>query len=187
MVRLQRVIWVVLLCGLSVIGLAQDDEGSETPPREIYTVLGFGDSAFETDVWRASATEEIGRTSATWSGDEFGALAFLEYLHTADTLTPEIFPEYFDLDWFEVTLGNYDTWQETETCTAEDGSVIYDFDVTNNDIDYVMRYWIIEDRPQRVIAAFLVFPTENLDVFEQYAERFMPDYANCAALDADDE
>jgi hypothetical protein len=170
------VLLMVLCCGVVVIN-AQDDLFLEE--REIYTALSYGDEVFEPELWLASATESEVATTATWSSPSLGAVSYLDYRHYDEGTTTEEIDALFDNTWFEAVFANYATWQKTAVCY--DGDVtLHEFDLTNGDILYNMRYWVepVEDFT-RVRAHFIVFPNSYLPELDEYSERLFPDLPAC--------
>jgi hypothetical protein len=163
---------LILCFGVMLIGHAQQQE------REIYTALAYGDDVFEPEMWYASAVEEESRTKATWTSSEFDSVAFLDYLHFTDGIEPDAFDEFFDKEWFNVTLSNYQDWEQQSMCSSGD-SLLFEFDVIFEDGLYKMRYWIVPVTPYRVAASFMVFPTDNPQAMDEYAARWSPDFASC--------
>jgi hypothetical protein len=166
---------VVLVCVSVSAVWAQEDE----PRREIYTVLELGDDVFEIGVWRAQASEEVDRTTATWYSEELGAVAFADYLHfDGGGVDLETF---FDEEWFEVTFENYDSWELTSQCEVDDDLQLRVFNVIDEEIAYTMNYWVRVESETRVLAFFIVLPQENVRHMATYSERFEPRAVSCEA------
>lgn len=169
-------ILIVVMCGGVMLISAQDDVFEE---REIYTVLAYGDDVFEPDLWLASANESTVTTTATWSAPTLGAVSYLDYRHFDDGTTTDEITALFDNTLFEATFANYATWRKTAVCY--DGDVtLHEFELTNSDIFYNMRYWVepTEDFT-RVRAHFIVFPNSFAPELDEYSERLFPDLSAC--------
>jgi hypothetical protein len=176
MINLLAVLLVLL--GVRVTSLHADSPKPDQRWREIYTVLAYGDGVFEPDTWLASAEENADRTTATWSNDTLGALAYAEYLHFDGGVTPEGIDKYFSDDSFKVILSNYEQWERTALC-SRNGLTLREFAVTNNQIDYRLRYWTKAAGPTRVLALFIVFPKDKPHELDTYAKRLFPDLVSC--------
>ena len=161
------------LCfGMILVANAQRQE------REIYTVLAYGDEVFEPDLWYASATEEETRTQARWTSYDLNAVAFLDYLHFPDGIAPEEIGGFFNKDWFNGTLGNYEAWEEQTACRQGD-LLLYEINVDSEGSPYRMRYWIHPVSLQRIVALFIVFPVDNTDSMDEYSARLFPELTSC--------
>lgn len=166
--------FLLLMAGV----IAAQDNQSETQ-REIYTVLDFGDPVFEPELWYVSATESASRTTATWTAESLGGLAYMDYLHFDGGFTDEDMDAVFGQEWFDTSLYNYSVWRENAACDLG-GIRLHEFSLQNADIKYEMRYWIEMVSPTRVLTSFVVFPTEAQDALVDYAERLYPDANSCS-------
>lgn len=165
--------YLLVMCfGVILVSYAQRQE------REIYTALAYGDGIFAPVLWYASAAEEETRTKATWTSFELDAVAYLDYLHFDEGIAPDELSDFFDKDWFTVTLSNYQDWAQQDACASGD-ILLFEFDVTFEDNPYHMRYWIEPVSPYRVAARFLVFPTTDPRAMQHYAARWFPDFVSC--------
>lgn len=167
----------LLIIGLALVARAQNDQ------REIYTALAYGETAFEPETWLASAAELGTRTTATWRNDSEGALAYLDYLHYDEGFDPEDMDDVFGPRWFDVTLANYEGWRELRRCQFEDELRLHEFSLQFNNLKYTMRYWIqpVEDNT-RVLTLFVLYPTDQFERLNEYAERLFPGAAACEEL-----
>jgi hypothetical protein len=170
---MKNLLVTLTLCfGMILVGQAQRSE------REIYTALAYGDDVFEPDLWYASATEEETRTQASWTSYDLSAVAFLDYLHFPDGIAPEELGEFFDKDWFNGTLANYEAWEQQAVCRAGE-LTLYEFEVDSEGSLYRMRYWIQPVSRERVAALFLVFPVDDPASMDDYATRLFPELVSC--------
>jgi hypothetical protein len=172
---LQLAIMVTVLLSAVFAVSAQDD----TPRREIYTVLAYGDEVFEPDVWLVSAaSEQASRTTVQWTADSMQAVAYVDYLHFDDGATAKAIAEYFDDEGWAVILSNYEDSERTALCTSDDLK-LYEYAVTFEGDPYLMRYWIEQVSDTRVAAANLVFREDDIEIMDEYAARFFPDLISC--------
>jgi hypothetical protein len=172
---IQLLIMVTALLAAAFVVSAQD----ETPPREIYTVLAYGDDVFEPEVWLVSAaSEQASRTTAQWTADSMQAVAYVDYLHFDEGATAKAIHDYFDEDGWEVILSNYEEFEQTNRCSLDDLD-LYEYDVTFEGEPYLMRYWIEKVSDSRVAAANLVFREDDVALMDEYAARFFPDLISC--------
>lgn len=167
-------ILVVLLAGAVLVGRAQDK-----PTREIYTVLSYGDAAFEPETWLASAREETGRTTAEWRNDAISGLAYLGYIHFDNPIQPDQVPLVFTDDWFKAVFANYQRLDETTNCQIKDVT-LHQFNVLQAGSSFSVRYWIKPISESRVLTLFLMFPTADTKNMDSYAAKLFPDAAVCA-------
>lgn len=150
------------------------NQGDGAGAREIYTALAFGERVFEPDVWLASASEKSDRTTAEWRADSLLGLAFLDYLHFDDGVTPEDAEAFFTPDWFEVTFSSYQSWEKRATCVFDNRLTLREFAVVFDDTPYTMRYWTQYIHENRVVALFLLLPTDQPELMATYAGRMYP-------------
>lgn len=167
-------ILVVLLGGALFVGQAQD-----TPTREIYTALSYGDEVFEPESWLASATEQLGVTTAQWRADLLNGLAYLSYLHFDTPVQPDQISLIFTDDWFKATFANYQSWSEVRNCQLENVT-LREFSLVQNNEKFSMRYWIEPVNENRVLTMFLVFPSASTTLLDDYSKKLFPDAAVCA-------
>lgn len=201
--------WIVLLLllALAVIVQAQDATEEATPEatqeataepvvqeetpeataepgipqlREIYAALAYGEEVFEPDVWQASATEMELQTTAQWNAPSLGALSFLNYLHFKDGITLDGMNAFFDKTWFDATFANYEGYRKTGVCYADE-ITLHKFTLGLRGSDYAMRYWTEMASPTRIAAIYIVVPSNNPEVMDQYAARLFPQLPDCKA------
>ena len=168
------IILVVLLAGALVVGQAQDK-----PAREIYTALSYGDSVFEPESWLASATDQVGVTTAQWRADLLNGLAYLSYLHFDTPVQPDQISLIFTDDWFKATFANYQSVQEVTNCQLNDVT-LHEFSLLQNNEKFSLRYWIKPISENRVLTMFLVFPSSSTKLLDDYAKKLFPDATVCA-------
>jgi hypothetical protein len=164
---------------------AQDATPTPTPAilsqpaqREIYTVLQYGDGVFEPELWFASAAESAARTTATFSASKLGGVAYIDYLHYDKGLKSEEFDAVFNDAWFKATLANYQTWTRSTECNF-DAIKVHEFNLENNNLKYVMRYWIAPATDTRILTLFIVFPSADTGNLDAYSKRIFPEAAAC--------
>lgn len=167
--------------GLPAAPAAQDTAACSNLPhtREIFTVLDFGNDVFEEENWVVSAQEEADRTQATWYGDAFGAVAFLDYLHFDCGIRDDDVEPFFNDEWFAATFSNREDYKLRNQC-EEDGVLLWEFDIvtTYNDGD-ILRYWVSRDSDERISAFYMEFPLDQEDLMNEYAEQLYPGFVSC--------
>lgn len=169
---------LVLAVVLAAVAGVHAQSSSE---REIYTALRYGDEIFEPELWLASANEQTDRTTAIWEQNTEGALAYVELLHWASDApdSQAEIEEFFTNDWFDGVFSTYAGWEPVgEACLVKDLHR-WKFSLTLNDIEYIMYYWVKPLTSTRVLAASLVYPSDNLAQLENYANRWVPDTTRC--------
>ncbi len=170
---------IVLLAGVSAVAA---QETAAPSPREIYTVLDYGDAALEPELWRMAAAEEAATyTSVLWRyrlDEEF--LFFFLYLHFDGGATEEAVTTYFSGDNLKALLANYEPWRETATCTR--GAVtVHEFVSKVGQERRILRYWVQTITPTRVLGVNAAVPEAKLDELNTYAEALFPGAASCEA------
>ena len=171
------VLFLIALVVCPLIVAAQDE-----PPREIFTVLDYGDPIFERDMWRVAGAEEANTyTSVTWryKPDE-QILFFFLYLHFDGGATEEAVSDYFSGENLEALLVNYEPWRQTDNCTLGDVT-IYEFVSKLGQERRVLRYWVQTITPTRVLAVNAAVPEAQLDLIEEYAASLFPNAVSCRA------
>jgi len=176
---LKRIVLVLLMLAAVWVGVAAQDEANFDTKREIYTALSYGDEVFEPDIWYASASEEPSRTRATWRADSIGGIAYLDYIHFDEGIAFSQLEEVFNVGWFNATLSNYSVWRENTRCELGE-MLLIEFSLQTNSIKYDMRYWIEVASDYRVRTMFVVFPADDADNLDDYAERLFPDILSCS-------
>lgn len=159
---------LVLAAGVSMVS-AQE--------REIYTVLAFGEDVFESELWLASAQEEVDRTTATWRADDMFGVAYAEYLHV--DVSEVDMETYFDDEWFGTVFQNYDSWELADQCSFGNDTELRVFDMIYDDEPYLLNYWTWVADEDRILAFFLVLPVDAEADLIAYSELFAPDAASC--------
>jgi hypothetical protein len=173
--RTASVFIVVVLALLAIPALAQ-----ETEPREIYTVLGYGDGVFERGSWMATAYEQFDRTTAYWTSTEPSAIAYIDLLHYANGFTVNEALRFFgDIEsWLDAVLVNYQPWEITARCGA--GAVmLYEFNGMFENEPQLIRYWFQATAPDRLLTVQLIFTAEDRDLLDSYAEQLFPTLPTC--------
>ncbi len=167
-------ILMVVFFGLIVITQAQGK-----PEREIYTVLHYGDDAFDPNIWLASAEEQTDRTTATWRSANLDAVAYADFLHFEKGVKPPSFDDYFDNDWFTAVFTNYQGYKEMNRCDSSADMRLIEFSTLVNDQKYTMRYWIQRISPSRILTLFIVVPNTHADILDDYANKLFPSLVSC--------
>ena len=176
--------WMLILWFLALSPLyAQDD--LSTPPvhasqePEAVTALAFADGVFEPEIWRVvSAAEHDLRTKVHWEAAQYGAIAFLDYLHFDEGLQGSAIKAYFNRAWFDGTFSDYEQYWRSGQCEFDDVR-LFNFSLRYTGTKYVMRYWVIPVSETRIAAFFLLFPAQHSLLLERYARRFAPLAAQC--------
>ncbi len=156
-----------------------DDEVLQTGARELYTVLAIGDPILDEGDWLVeAASERSDRTQVTWSSSALGALAHFEYLHFEDGVTKQVMDTWFSADSFDVMFGGYESFEEADACRAN-GLRLYEFDAREDGFDYRIRLWGQPMTSTRLLHALLVFPADEMDALDDYAEQLFPELPSC--------
>lgn len=183
----KRLFILIALFSLGAIAYAQQAapeatasaEASVPQEREIYTVLRYGDAAFEPGIWLASANEQPNRTNATWRADSLNAVAYIDYLHFDNPVNADSLDQFFSDQWFKGTFSSYQAWRRNVTCKLGDVT-LHEFNVENQNAKFGMRYWIKPINPNRVLTLFVVFPIDDSRNLDKYSQLLFPDASTCA-------
>ncbi len=187
------IIAVVVIVGVALSVLAQENQptqpvvaidqpaGSTTnhSSREIYAVLAVGDGIFEPEGWFAGGQEMTDRTVVTWASESIGGTSLAEYLHFDqgyDSTT--IVAEWFNNDWFTAAFSDFSTWTPQGACTTG-STTLYEFALVQDNLNYVLRYWVELMSPDRILAFQILFPEEQAPLLEQYAQRYNANLFDC--------
>ncbi len=166
----------ILVVGLALLTAAT----AFAQEREIYTVLGYGDGIFQPGAWQATAYEQFDRTTAYWNSTEISALAYVDLIHYDNGFTVSEAIRFFsDIDsWLDAVLVNYQPWQRTARCSAGD-LMLYEFTGEYQAQPKLIRYWFQATAPDRLLTVQLIFPTEERDLLDSYAEQMFPRLPAC--------
>jgi hypothetical protein len=154
-------------------------EASIPQEREIYTVLRYGDAAFEPGIWLASASEQPNRANATWRADSLNAVAYLDYIHFNNPYNPDTLDQFFGDEWFKGAFANYQAWRRSVMCKLGDVT-LHEFNLENQNVKLAMRYWIKPINPNRALTLFIVFPIDDAANLDKYSQLLFPDASTCA-------
>ena len=174
---------LVLMLGMVSVGLAQDgDFEFDSSEPEIFQVLEYGYRFFEDDEWLVNAYESEDGTFAGWTSTIYGSSAAVQLYHFNSDNAPEDksgINAFFDEEWFAGIFADYDTWEQTGSVCYSRSTAVFEFEVFNNDTDYLARYWVIPISESRMLNLFLVMPSDDVSTLDDFSEAWQPDTVEC--------
>ncbi len=152
---------------------------SVSASQDVTEMLAVVDNTFETGVWSLNVdTSGAVKTTATWTANSLGAVAFLEWLHYDCGVSQAQIDQYYSPDNFHTLFANYDSYQQTAKCGVS-GLELYQFDASFQKKSYLIDYWVDRASPTRVAGLMLVFPTSQSAQQAVYAGRLFPKLPTC--------
>jgi hypothetical protein len=145
---------------------------------DIDRALGFTGKLFENTGWENSYTVSSDKVAVTWL-HENGYLAYLEALIFPCSYEEIDLNNYFSDENWDIILSGYESYTLEIECRNDSGIRLYEFTATSNDVDYEIRYWVVNDTPTRVITLMLVIPFGFEDVMDKYAYSLFPTLEFC--------
>lgn len=142
------------------------------------TALTFAEGVFAPDMWDQSFRGDAVRVAVQWDNRETSAVAYLDYLIFACGYDDDEFAEYFNEDYWDITLSTYETWERGEQC-EQDGVILHEFKLTTDEQPYRMRYWIAPLNDTRILTMQLTFPSNATNSIDAYAAQLFPALPAC--------
>lgn len=138
---------------------------------DMQTALSYG-LVFEAPQWAVESENHEFSVSVLWR-DESG-LGHLDYLRYNCGLRKIDLDEYK----FDISLGGYDSYQETAVCENDDLR-LREFDTVSGGVDYRTRFWLQPVNDTRLVAFQLSFPVTRQDDLDLYSARLFPMLSGC--------
>lgn len=188
--RLSVIVSLLMVIGFALPAAAQLPDPDAVPApgtREIFRVLAYGDSVFESSWYVDASQNNVDRTTAAWYNGPLGALVFFSLLHFPDSVTVTELPDYFDDAYFETVLSNYVPYSLKSMCSAE-GVTLMIFDAINNDEAYTLHYYYqlapavdrsLDGPSDRVLAVQFSFPVTQTRDLLRYSAALFPELPTC--------
>lgn len=146
--------------------------------QDIQSMLALVGEAFDPTVWTQTVSSEAAKTTATWQSSEYGAVAYLEYLHYNCGVSQEQIDQYYSPAGFETLLSSYASYELTDQCASK-RLKLFEFDAVSNNRNYHVLYWVEQVSPTRVAGLMLVFPTTRPAQQAEFAGRLFPELPTC--------
>lgn len=179
MLNRAALILMLVLSLAAVPAFAQD--ASPDAPREIYTVLSYGDGVFSPDGWLATAYEQFDRATAYWTATDISAVAHVDLIHFDYGFSVGEALRFFGADlqgWLDVVLSNYQPWQIRARCGVGD-LMLLEIEGEFQGEPKLIRYWFQPTSYTRLLTVQLIFPAQNRDLLDRYAAQMFPHLPEC--------
>jgi hypothetical protein len=148
--------------------------------RDLFTLIGYGDRAFETALWNLDAREQTWGTRAAWTSVELDAVAVADVLLPEIEQIPDDYDEIVNQEWLDGIFADYNPRAETGRCDIGETRIIdMRGTFTESGREHVIRYWVRRADDGRMETLNLIFPAGAADRLEEYAARFVPDAPSC--------
>lgn len=144
---------------------------------DIDRALQYSDNYFSSPDWKMSYAVTDNRTSVTWKNDELGALANFDDVIFCG-VTNKALDDYYTEEVFDVIFQYYDGHEYQKECQSKDLR-LYEFKVQSQGFDYNAEFWVEILDENHTRESLLVFPIADVDNFESYSEKIMPELPSC--------
>jgi hypothetical protein len=157
----------------------RDDCGLIEPTQDdIDKILSFGGDLFKSENWVRSYSVEPYKITLTRHNEVDLAVTYIEYLvYTCGYGQPEL-DEYFNDEGFSIVFQGYESYNLASFCEAPD-LALYEFDLVDEDADYISHYWVEQTDDTHVLVVMLVFPKESTAQLDEYSKRLFPALTSC--------
>lgn len=154
--------------------------GSSEPTQDdIDRSLSFPGKFFESPDWERTYTVTSQSVQVTWNNPTIPTLAYLEtYIFPCGYEEPDL-DAFFNLDSWQVVFGGYQSYQYITECRNDNGLRLYEFSAIDQDTDYSIRYWSLNDTDRRVLTMMLVVPASMPQQMDDDAYALFPQLTSC--------
>ena len=150
---------------------------------DITDALDQADDIFDPSLWTVEITNGIytAQTTISWLSSQFGAVAFLYYLHYDCGVPPGAIRQYLSPEGFDTIFENYRPYEQTDHCKMG-GTELYEFDVvTSYGEDAHALFWVKQTSSTRVVMLNFILPTVFRAKQADYGRQLFPELPACAA------
>lgn len=151
----------------------------EPTQADIDRALNFTGKLFETPDWERSYTVSEDSVAVSWYSENLFSIVFLEALVFPCGYEDLDLDAFFNIDNWQIILGNYQSFQLEAECRTDSGLRLYEFLAVDQDYEYAIRYWAVSDTDTRVLTFMVVLPIESPDLMEEYAYALFPQLTSC--------
>lgn len=151
----------------------------EPTQADIDRALNFTGSLFNTPDWERSYTVSEDSVAVNWYSENLFSIVFLEALVFPCGYEDLDLDGFFNVDNWQIILGNYQSFQLEAECRNDSGLRLYEFTAVDQGYEYAIRYWAISDTDTRVVTFMVVLPVESPDLMEEYAYALFPQLTSC--------
>lgn len=168
-------------------GIVESEPGAAEPvciapeptQADIDRALNFTGNLFETPDWERSYTVSDDSVAVNWYSENLFSVVFLEALVFPCSYEDLDLDGFFNVDNWQIILGNYQSFQLETECRNDSGLRLYEFTAVDQGYEYAIRYWAISDTDTRVVTFMVVLPVESPDLMEEYAYALFPQLTSC--------
>lgn len=151
----------------------------EPTQTDIDRALNFTGNLFDTPDWERSYTVSEDSVAVNWYSENLFSIVFLEALVFPCGYEDLDLDGFFNVDNWQIILGNYQSFQLETECRNDSGLRLYEFTAVDQGYEYAIRYWAISDTDTRVVTFMVVLPVESPDLMEEYAYALFPQLTSC--------
>ncbi|GAB4497924.1 MAG: hypothetical protein OHK003_08220 [Anaerolineales bacterium] len=146
---------------------------------DIDRALSFPGAVFDTDDWERTYTVSTDKVIVSWYNDTIPSIVNLEALIFPCQYEEVDLDLFFSADSWSIIFGNYQSYQYLGGCRNDSGLRLYHLNAVDQDIQYQVRYWVVNDTPTRVITFMLVLPTNADAQMDEFAYSLFPMLTTC--------
>ena len=151
----------------------------EPTQADIDRALNFAGKLFETPDWERTYTVSEDSVSVSWYSENLISIVFLEALVFPCGYEDLDLDAFFNLENWQIILGNYQSFQLEAECRTDSGLRLYEFLAVDQGYEYAIRYWAVSDTDTRVLTFMVVLPVESPDLMKEYAYALFPQLTSC--------
>jgi hypothetical protein len=151
----------------------------EPTEEDIERALSFAEDSLEVDEWQQEYAVLLRGVSVTWQNIPQNAVIYLETLIFPCGYEELDLDQYFDDGNWDAIFANYEDYEMVGECSTDDGLRLYEFEASNQDFDYEIQYWVLNDTDTRVITTLMTFPFGSESLLDEYSSRLFPELPAC--------
>ncbi|GAB1470352.1 hypothetical protein MASR2M66_12290 [Chloroflexota bacterium] len=141
--------------------------------------LSFPGKFFDTPDWERNYTVTSQSVQVSWNNPILPALAYLEtYIFPCGYEEPDL-DDFFNLDSWKIIFDGYQSYEYITQCRNDNGLRLYEFAAADEDTDYSIRYWALNDTDRRVLTMMLVVPADMPQLMDDYSYALFPQLTEC--------
>lgn len=150
---------------------------SEPAQADIDRALGYTGTIFSAPLWEQSYETYENKVAVYWVSAE--GVVFLENVIFPCGYEEPDLNKYFSAAHWDVVFGNYESYELVNECRNDNGLRLYEFNVTDQGVDYAVRYWSTYDSNNTIITLMLLLPADATPVMDEYAAMLFSPLPTC--------
>ena len=151
----------------------------EPTQEDIDRALIFTGQYFDTPDWQRSYTVSADRVTVSWFSSTLSSVAYLEALIYPCGYEDIDLDNYFIDENWAITFGNYQSFERVSECRNDSGLRLYQFKAVDQDAEYDIHFWAVNDSPTRLLTVMIVLPVASNALMEQYSYSLFPQLTSC--------